>query len=97
MVTNNPFNKAVSTLFEDPINTGANIWGTALSQQSLDIAKQSLDISKKAYDLSLKLYNEFEETHNTEDLRYQEGKLIQQTQMELLKEILVELKKLNDK
>ena len=88
MAINDFLQKGISSVLEDPLNTGANLYSAKLS-------KQALTLSQKTYDLQLKLYDEFETTHNDEEQRYKDGLVTQQLQMDLLKQILEELKKLN--
>jgi hypothetical protein len=43
-------NGIVDNLFVDPINTSANLIGTSLSYQMLNLSKKSLDINQKILD-----------------------------------------------
>jgi ribosomal protein L20 len=43
-------NGIVDSLFIDPINTSANLVGTSLSYQMLNLSKKSLDINQKILD-----------------------------------------------
>lgn len=53
LITNNRTNGIFDSLFIDPINTGANIFGTGISIESLEISKKQLKLAKESFQLDI--------------------------------------------
>lgn len=43
----------LDSIFVDPVNTGANIFGAALSAESVDVAKKQVRLTQKSIDINL--------------------------------------------
>lgn len=81
-------NGIVDNLFVDPINTSANLIGTSLSYQMLNLSKKSLDINQKILDF-------YSENAKKDEKTYRELLNSNEQIISLLKEIicLLETKK----
>lgn len=84
-------NGIVDSLFIDPINTSANLVGTGLSYQMLNLSKKSLDINQKILDF-------YSEDAKKDEKTYRELLNSNEQIISLLKEIicLLETKKGED-
>lgn len=53
----NLINNMLSSILDDPVNTGANIVGANISAQALEIAKKQVELAKNALVLATKNNN----------------------------------------
>lgn len=53
LITNNGTNGILDSFFIDPINTGANIFGTGISIEALEISKKQLRLAKESHQLDI--------------------------------------------
>lgn len=83
--TNVPF---LNTIFEDPVNTAANLSTLGVAAAALNVSRDQLSIAKDSLDYQRSLFHIFNEYHAIEDKRHDSDN-------EIFLELISEIKKLN--